>query len=115
MDSVGIGVYRTLFYLPSLVPPVAATITFLVMFEPRAGLINTFIGLFGIRGPAWFDDPSWSKPGLIVLSLWGIGYLTLIFLAGLKDVPVTLHEAASIDGANAWQKSGLSRFSPRRW
>jgi multiple sugar transport system permease protein len=104
MRSVGIGVYRTLFYLPSLVPPVAATITFLVMFEPRGGLINSFIGLFGLPGPAWFNDPTWSKPGLIIMSLWGIGYLTLIFLAGLQDVPVNLLEAAEIDGANTWQR-----------
>jgi len=85
MRSVGIGVYRTLFYLPSLVPPVAATITFMVMFDPRAGLINTFIRFFGLPGPAWFNDPAWSKPGMIIMSLWGIGYLTLIFLAGLQD------------------------------
>jgi multiple sugar transport system permease protein len=104
MRSVGIGVYRTLFYLPSLVPPVAATITFMVMFDPRAGLINTVIRFFGLTGPAWFNDPAWSKPGLIIMSLWGIGYLTLIFLAGLQDVPVTLLEAAEIDGANVWQK-----------
>ncbi len=104
MRAAGIGIYRTLFYLPSLVPPVAATITFLVMFEPRGGLINSFIRLFGIPPPYWFNDPAWSKAGLIVMSLWGIGYLTLIFLAGLQDVPVTLLEAAEIDGANSWQK-----------
>lgn len=104
MRSIGIGVYRTLFYLPSLVPPVAATITFLVMFEPRGGLINSFIRLFGVPAPFWFNDPNWSKPGLIIMSLWGIGYLTLIFLAGLQDVPVQLLEAAEIDGANIWQK-----------
>jgi multiple sugar transport system permease protein len=104
MRSVGIGVYRTLFYLPSLVPPVASTLTFLVMFNPRAGLINKFIGLFGLPGPAWFNDPTWSKPGMIIMSLWGLGYLTLIFLAGLQDVPVALLEAAEIDGANVWQK-----------
>ncbi len=104
MRAAGIGIYRTLFYLPSLVPPVAATITFLVMFEPRGGLINSFIRLFGISPPYWFNDPAWSKAGLIVMSLWGIGYLTLIFLAGLQDVPVTLLEAAEIDGANSWQK-----------
>jgi len=104
MRAAGIGIYRTLFYLPSLVPPVAATITFLVMFEPRGGLINSFIRMFGVNAPFWFDDPNWSKPGLIIMSLWGLGYLTLIFLAGLQDVPVTLMEAAEIDGANAWQK-----------
>jgi len=104
MRAAGIGVYRTLFYLPSLVPPVAATITFQVMFEPRGGLINSFIRFLGFSAPSWFNDPAWSKPGLIIMSLWGIGYLTLIFLAGLQDVPVTLLEAAEIDGANTWQK-----------
>jgi multiple sugar transport system permease protein len=102
--AVGIGVYRTLFYLPSLVPPVAATITFLVLFEPRGGLINSTIRVFGVTAPSWFSDPNWAKPGLILLSLWGVGYLTLIFLAGLQDVPVVLLEAAEIDGANIWQR-----------
>jgi multiple sugar transport system permease protein len=104
MRATGIGIYRTLFYLPSLVPPVAGTITFLVLFEPRGGLINSFIRLFGLTAPSWFSDPVWAKPGLIVMSLWGVGYLTLIFLAGLQDVPRTLMEAAEIDGANGWQK-----------
>jgi len=104
LRSVSINVYRTLFYLPSLVPPVAATLTFVVMLDPRAGLINTVIRFFGLPGPAWFDDPLWSKPAMIIMSLWGIGYLTLIFLAGLQDVPVSLLEAAEIDGANIWQK-----------
>jgi len=102
--AVGIGVYRTLFYLPSLVPPVAATITFLVLFEPRGGLINSTIRVFGVTAPSWFSDPNWAKPGLILLSLWSVGYLTLIFLAGLQDVPVVLLEAAEIDGANIWQR-----------
>jgi multiple sugar transport system permease protein len=74
------------------------------MFDPRAGLINTFIRLLGLPGPAWFNDPLWSKPAMIIMSLWGIGYVTLIFLAGLQDVPVTLLEASEIDGANTWQK-----------
>jgi multiple sugar transport system permease protein len=102
--SVSINIYRTLFYLPSLVPPVAATLTFVVMFDPRAGLINTVLKFMGLPGPAWFNDPLWSKPAMIIMSLWGIGYVTLIFLAGLQDVPVSLLEAAIIDGANAWQK-----------
>lgn len=104
MRATGIGIYRTIFYLPSLVPPVAATITFLVLFEPRNGVINTMIGSFGIHAPAWFADPAWSKVGLIILSLWGLGYMTLIFLAGLQDVPKSLLEAAEIDGANTWQR-----------
>lgn len=100
----GIGVYRTLFYLPSLAPPVAATIIFIVMFQPQGGLVNTMLGALGIRGPAWFADPDWAKMGLVILSLWGVGAATLIFLAGLKDIPQEMLEAASIDGANTWQR-----------
>jgi multiple sugar transport system permease protein len=104
MRATGIGVYRTLFYLPTLVPPVAATITFTVMFEPRGGVINSAIRSFGFPAPFWFDDPAWAKMGLVIISLWGIGYMTLVFLAGLQDIPKHLLEAAEIDGANAWQK-----------
>jgi len=102
--SVGIGVYRTLFYLPSLVPPVASTIIFLILFQARAGLVNTLLGSAGLPQPAWFQDPAWAKPGLILLSLWGVGSATVIFLAGLQEVPTSLLDAASIDGAGAWQK-----------
>ncbi len=99
-----IGAYRTLYYLASLTPPVAGTIIFIVMFQPRGGLINGMLGFFGIQGPAWFTDPNWAKPGLILLSLWGVGASSLIFLAGLKDIPGELLEAAAIDGANAWHR-----------
>jgi multiple sugar transport system permease protein len=102
--AAGIGFYRTIFYLPSLIPPVAATIVFIVLFEPQSGLINTILRFLGLPAPAWFADPVWSKPGLILMSLSGIGAQTLIFLAGLQDIPQSLLEAASIDGANVWQK-----------
>jgi multiple sugar transport system permease protein len=102
--SVGIGAYRTLFYLPTLVPPVASTIIFLVLFQPRGGLVNTVLGSVGLPNPAWFQDPDWAKPGLVLLSLWGVGSSTIIFLAGLQEVPVSLLDAAAIDGAGAWQK-----------
>jgi multiple sugar transport system permease protein len=104
MRATGIGLYRTLFYLPSVVPPVAATLVFVVLFEPVSGLINTFLRTVGMPAPAWFADPNWSKPGLILMSLWGIGASTLIFLAGLQDIPKSLLEAAEIDGAGAWAK-----------
>jgi multiple sugar transport system permease protein len=102
--ATGIGVYRTLFYLPSLVPPVASTIVFLVLFQPRGGLVNALLGMVGVTGPAWFQDQYWSKPGLVLLSLWGIGAATVIFLAGLQEVPQSLLDAAAIDGADNWQK-----------
>lgn len=100
----GIGIHRTLFYMPAVVPPVAGTIVFLLLLEPRAGPLNTAIETVGIDGPAWFQDPAFAKWGLIILSLWGVGAATLIFLAGLQEIPESLLEAASIDGAGAWRR-----------
>lgn len=104
MQAKGIGLYRTLFYLPSLAPPVAGTIIFIVMFNSEGGLVNQLLKMVGLPGPGWFTDPAWSKLGLIILSLWGVGVGTLTFLAGLKEIPQSLLEAAAIDGANGWQK-----------
>jgi multiple sugar transport system permease protein len=104
LHAAGIGIYRTLFYLPSLVPPIAGTIVFIVMLDPQAGPINALIRLTGLPAPSWFADPSWAKPGLVIMSLWGIGATTLIFLAGLQDIPQSLLDAAAIDGAGAWQR-----------
>lgn len=104
MQATGIGLYRTLFYLPSLAPPVAGTIIFIVMFNSEGGLVNALLQAIGLPGPGWFTDPDWAKLGLIILSLWGVGVGTLTFLAGLKEIPQSLLEAAGIDGANSWQK-----------
>ncbi len=98
------GAYRTLFYLPALVPPVAGTIIFMLLFDPRAGLLNRFIGIFGVEPIAWLLDPQWSKPALIILSLWTLGADSLIFLAGLKDVPADIMDAASVDGAGWFRR-----------
>ena len=100
----GIGIHRTFFYMPAVVPPVAGTIVFLLLLEPRAGPLNTAIESVGLDGPAWFQDPAFAKWGLIILSLWGVGAGTLIFLAGLQEIPESLLEAASIDGAGAWRR-----------
>lgn len=104
MRATGIGIYRTLFYLPSLAPPVAGTIIFVVMFNSQGGLVNQLLQAVGLPALGWFSDPTWAKPGLIILSLWSVGVGTLTYLAGLKDIPQSLLEAASIDGANAWQR-----------
>ena len=101
----GIGIYRTIYYLPSIVPPVAGTLVWLLILNPQAGLVNSVLTSLGVsHPPGWFASATWSKPGLILLSLWGAGRSTLVFLAGLKDVPAILYEAATIDGANAWDK-----------
>ncbi|MGH2614966.1 MAG: carbohydrate ABC transporter permease [Thermomicrobiales bacterium] len=104
MGVRGIGVYRTIFYLPTLVPPIAATIIFILLFSPAGGPINTMLGWIGIRGPDWFNDPSWAMPALIVLGVWPLGVETLAFLAGLKEIPQDLLDAASVDGAEGWQR-----------
>ncbi|MFI6641717.1 carbohydrate ABC transporter permease [Streptomyces sp. NPDC050504] len=98
------GVFRTLFYLPYLVPPVAATLAFVFLLNPGTGPVNSILESIGVPAPAWFTDPAWSKPALTALALWGIGDLMVIFMAALLDVPTEQYEAAELDGASAWQK-----------
>ena len=100
----GIAVYRVVFYLPALVPPIAATIIFILMFTPNAGPINVMIEAVGLSAPNWLSDPTWSKPVLIFLSLWPLGVETLVFLAGLKEIPQDYLDAAALDGAGPWQR-----------
>ncbi|RSM63778.1 sugar ABC transporter permease [Actinoplanes sp. ATCC 53533] len=100
----GAGFFRTIFYLPALAPPVAATIAFVYLLKPGTGPVNTFLARIGIEGPLWFNSPEWSKPSLVLLGLWGIGDLMIIFLAAVLGVPATLYEAAALDGANAWHR-----------
>jgi len=101
---LGMRVYRTMFYIPSLVPVVATSMLFIWLFAPEVGLINTFLRLFGIRGPAWLLDPLWVKPALVIQSLWGIGSSIVLLLAGIQGVPEEFYEAAAIDGAGRGQQ-----------
>jgi multiple sugar transport system permease protein len=100
----GAGFYRTVFYLPALVPPVAATIAFVYLLKPGTGPVNHVLEMIGVDGPLWFNSPAWAKPSLVLLGLWAIGDLMIIFLAAVLGVPESLYEAASLDGANAWHK-----------
>jgi len=100
----GRGVFRTLFYLPALAPPVVATLAFVSLLKPGTGPVNTLLAKVGIEGPLWFSSPDWAKPALVLLALWGIGDLMIIFVAALLDVPAELYEAASLDGAGPWQR-----------
>lgn len=95
----GIHVFRTIWYLPSLVTGVAQVVLFLWVFNPNYGLLNGFLSLFGIQGPAWFADPGWALPAVVIMSLWTVGGNMVIYLAGLQDVPTELYEAAALDGA----------------
>ena len=101
----GIGVYRTVYYLPEMMPQVAAALLWYVLLDPRLGLINAGLELVGIPRIGWLRSAEWSKPALILINTWSrTGVPMLIFLAGLKDIPTSLLEAATIDGANAWRR-----------
>lgn len=100
----GQSIYRLIYYIPSIVPTIASTLLWIWVLNPQAGLLNTFLGYFGIDGPNWLKDPVWSKPALLLLALWGTGNVMIIYLSGLQDVPVSFLEAAELDGANWWQR-----------
>jgi multiple sugar transport system permease protein len=102
--SRGIGLFRTIFYLPALAPPVAATLGFVYLLNPATGPVNTILGKLGIQGPLWFDSPQWAKPSLTLLAIWGVGNTMIIFLAAVLDVPRHLHESAQLDGAGAFAR-----------
>lgn len=95
----GIGIFRTVYYLPSILAGVAYVVMWMWMFNPQGGLINTLLALVGIQGPRWLQDPQWALSALIIMSLWGVGRSMVIYLAGLQDIPEELYEAARIDGA----------------
>jgi len=98
------GFWRTVFYLPSLVPPVASVVSFVFLFNPGTGPVNQILRFFGVDGPLWFNDPALAKPSLLLLGVWVMGDIMVIFLAALLDVPKEQYEAASLDGANGIQK-----------
>lgn len=99
-------VFRTLFFLPSITPAVASILLWTWIFQPDFGVLNYFLSLIGIKGPAWLGSTVWVKPSLILIALWGSvgGSQMIIFLAGLQGIPSDLYEAAAIDGAGAWQR-----------
>lgn len=97
------NVYRTIFYLPTMVPVVAAALGFLVMLAPN-GALDAMFSSIGLNMPAWFYDPAWAKPSLVGLRMWMIGNTMVIFSAALLDVPIHLYEAAELDGAGPVRK-----------
>ncbi len=100
----GMRSLRTLIYVPATVPAVASSLLFIKLLAPDAGLVNRFLALFGIDGPAWILDPVWVKPALILMSLWGVGGSVTLLLAGMKGIPTEFYEAAAIDGAKPRQQ-----------
>lgn len=100
----GVSVFRTIFYLPSIVPSVASSMLWLWILNPRAGILNSILKALGMKQPNWLMDPNWTKPALILMSIWGVGSMMIVFLASLQDVPRSLYEAAELDGANSLKK-----------
>jgi len=99
----GLSIFRTLFYLPSVVSGVAVSLLWIWVYHPDFGLLNMSLKVLGIKGPAWLQDPMWALPSLIVMSLWQVGGTMIIYLAGLQGIPTQLYEAAWMDGANRGQ------------
>jgi multiple sugar transport system permease protein len=101
----GMAYYRTIFFLPSLLPMVALGTLFSWVFNGDYGLLNEILRTVHVSPPSWMSDPSWAKVTLVLIAGWGCGQAMIIYLAGLQDVPVSLYEAADIDGAKVWQKT----------
>lgn len=101
----GMAIYRTIFFLPSLVPMVSLAVLWLFLLNGEHGIVNEALRMLKVDGPNWLGDPMWSKPALVVLGAWGAGNAMLIYLASLQDVPTSLIEAAELDGANGWHKT----------
>jgi len=100
----GKAVFRTLFFMPVLIPLVASTIVWQGFLNGSTGWLAQILRAVGLPAPDWFADPSWALPGLVFLGIWGIGNMMLIFLAGLQAVPTELYEAVKVDGGGAWAR-----------
>jgi multiple sugar transport system permease protein len=100
----GLSLWRTAFYLPEITPTVAVGVLWLRILSPQNGLLNQTLAMIGIDGPPWTVDAQWVKPAIVLMRLWSVGWIMIVYLAALKQVPRTLYEAALVDGANAWQR-----------
>ena len=100
----GISLWRTMYYVPSVVPAVATAYLFAWLFDARIGLVNSLLDRIGINGPNWFGDPKWALRTFIIMSLWGAGGGMVLYLAAMQSVPTELYDASKIDGATAWRR-----------
>lgn len=99
-----VRVYRAILYLPSILPIFAISLIFIYMLNPAYGLVNGLLHLAGLPSPNWLGDPAWSKISLVMIAQLGAGQWALVFLAGLRGIPIELYESAEIDGAGPWTK-----------
>ena len=95
----GVGIFRTVFYMPAIVSGVAVAIVFTWILDPSYGILNAVLGTLGIKGPNWLYDPNWVLPSYLLVTAWGASGGLFIYLAALKDIPAELFESATIDGA----------------
>lgn len=101
----GQAFYRTIFFLPALVPAVPMAILWLWLFNGDSGIFNALLTQVGLPTPNWLGDPAIAKNVLIIMSMWTVGHAMVIYLAGLQQVPIHLYEAADLDGASPWKKT----------
>jgi multiple sugar transport system permease protein len=102
----GVNIWRTIYFLPSIIAGVAVALLWVRILNPRMGILNPFLqNVFGIQNPpGWLQDPDWAVPALVLMGLWGVGGAMIIYLAGLQGIPTDLYDAAKVDGANAWHR-----------
>jgi multiple sugar transport system permease protein len=105
MQVRGLAFYRTIFFLPSIVPDIASAMLWAWILNPQFGLLNALLKQAGLPALGWLSDPAWAKPALILIGLWGFGGSMVIYLAALQDIPHQLYEAAELDGAGTWAKT----------
>ena len=99
------GFFRVGYYLPVVTSIVAVAVVWKFIYRENGGLFNTVLGWVGVDGPAWLDDPSLALPSVVLMSAWrNLGFLMVIFLAGLQTIPAEMNEAAAMDGATPWQR-----------
>lgn len=101
----GMTVYRLIFYVPTIVPLVAVSVIWIWFLHPQYGVLNYALDALNLPSPGWFSSPTWAMPGLVIVSVWGLGNAMVIYLAGLQDIPLELYEAASLDGASLWERT----------
>ncbi|ALS29077.1 spermidine/putrescine ABC transporter permease [Paenibacillus sp. 32O-W] len=100
----GQSIYRTIYFLPTLVPAVAGSLLWMWLLNSQYGLVNMLLEYVGIVGPNWLVDPDWTKPSIVLMGFWGTGTVTVMYLAALQEVPKMYYEAAEIDGASKWRQ-----------
>jgi len=101
----GVTFFRSVFFLPTIVPTVASAAVWMWLLNPQWGLINAFLRLIGVHGPPWLSSPEWAKPSLVLVAIWTIGSEVIIYLAALQEIPRDYYEAALVDGATLWHRT----------